>query len=75
MKNRAITKIARAASSPKDKGAGILLGYKKGESAQDGDTLLTIYAENERKLGDAKSLANKLQPVIVEGMILEEIVE
>ncbi len=75
VKNRAVTKIARAAGSPKDKGAGVVLGYKKGESTHEGDTLLTIYAENERKLSDAKSLANKLQPVVVEGMILEEIVE
>jgi AMP phosphorylase len=75
VKNRAVTKIARTAGSPKDKGAGVVLGYKRGESAAEGDTLLTIYAENERKLSDAKSLANKLQPVVVEGMILEEIVE
>lgn len=29
--NRALIKIARAASSPRDKGAGVMSSYKKGE--------------------------------------------
>lgn len=73
--NRAIIKVARAAGSPKDKGAGVMLRFKKGERAEEGEPLLTIYAENERKLNDAKVLARKLQPTRVEGMILEEVVE
>lgn len=73
--NRAIVRVARAAGSPKDKGAGIMLKLKKGECTEKGESLLTIYAENKRKLGDAKALAYKLQPIRVEGMILEEIVE
>lgn len=73
--NRAIVRITRASGSPKDKGAGIMLRLKKGERAEMGETLLTIYADNQRKLNDAKALAHKLQPVRVEGMILEEIVE
>ncbi len=72
--NRAIIKIARLAGSPKDKGAGIILGFKKGECTEKGEALLTIYAENKRKLNDAKTLASKLQPIRVEGMILEEVV-
>ncbi|MDD2666573.1 MAG: AMP phosphorylase [Methanocellales archaeon] len=72
--NRAIVKIARSAGSPKDKGAGIVLGFKKGEGAEKGEALLTIYAENKRKLDDAKTLASKLQPIRVEGMILGEVV-
>ena len=73
--NREIIKIARAAGAPRDKGAGLVLKFKKGERAEEGETLLTIYAENSRKLDDAKTLASKLQPVKLEGMILGEIVE
>ncbi|HIH36943.1 MAG TPA: AMP phosphorylase [Methanocellales archaeon] len=72
--NRAIIKIARSAGSPKDKGAGITLGFKKGEGAEKGETLFTIYAENKRKLDDAKTLASKLQPIRIEGMVLGEVV-
>jgi AMP phosphorylase len=73
--NRAIIKIARAAGSPTNKGAGIILHFKKGERAEEGKTLFTLYAENERKLEDAKTLASKLQPIKLEGMILGEVVE
>ena len=74
-RNRALIKMARAAGSPKDKGAGLILRYKKGERVEEGEPLLTIYAENKRKLEDARVLAGKLQPVLVEGMILGEVVE
>ena len=73
--NRAIVKVARSSGSPKDKGAGILLKLKKGQRAEKGEPLFTIFSENKRKLNDAKTLAHKLQPVRVEGMILEEILE
>lgn len=73
--NRAIVTLARAAGSPRDTGAGIMLQFKKGERAERGETLLTIYAENQRKLKEAKALAIKFRPVRVEGMILEDIVE
>lgn len=73
--NRAIVRVARSAGSPKDKGAGVMLKKKKGERAEEGEPLLTIYAENKRKIEDARMLAQKLQPVRIEGMILEEIVE
>ena len=74
-RNRALIKIARAAGSPRDKGAGLILRYKKGERVEEGEPLITIYAENKRKLEDARVLAGKLQPVLVEGMILGEVVE
>jgi AMP phosphorylase len=73
--NRALIKIARAAGSPRDKGAGLMLRYKKGERVEEGQPLITIYAENKRKMEDARVLAGKLQPVQVEGMILGEVVE
>jgi thymidine phosphorylase len=46
-----------------------------GERVEEGQPLITIYAENKRKMEDARVLAGKLQPVQVEGMILGEVVE
>ena len=50
IRNKAIIKIARAAGAPKDKGAGVMLSLKKGERAEKGDILFTIFSENKRKL-------------------------
>ncbi len=48
--NTALVEMARAAGSPKDKGAGILLNKKVGDSVKEGEILLTVYAENSSKL-------------------------
>ncbi len=73
IKNREITMIARAAGAPHDKGAGILLHAKGGDETDKGKQLFTIYAEKKEKLEHAKSLLQKLKPVVVEGMLLEDI--
>jgi len=73
--NRAITRIARTAGSPKDKGAGVYLFKKKGEIVEKGDALFRVYAEAKWKLEDALKLARTLMPITIEGMILEEVVE
>lgn len=52
--NTAINKIARAAGAPTDKGAGLYLEKKVGEKVKMGETLFTVYAENEFKMGFAK---------------------
>lgn len=48
--NNGLIELARAAGSPKDKGAGVKLYKKVGDSAKKGDRLLTVYAEKSRKL-------------------------
>jgi len=48
--NSAIVEVARAAGSPKDKGAGILLYKKIGDVVKKGEKLFTVYAEKARKL-------------------------
>ncbi|MCD6461358.1 MAG: AMP phosphorylase [Thermoplasmata archaeon] len=73
IKNKAIVKITRAAGAPKDKGAAVLLHAKEGDSVDPGDVLFTIHADSERKLRDAVSVAQRLNPITVEGMILEQI--
>jgi AMP phosphorylase len=61
--NRNIAQIARAAGTPNDKGAGLLLKAKIGDNVAQGDTLFSIFAENTRKLNLAESLARKLEPI------------
>ena len=73
IKNKELVRVARAAGSPRDKGAGIVLSKKVGSKVDKGETLLTIYADNELKMQDALSVAMKLEPVIIEGMVLARI--
>jgi len=53
--------IARAAGTPKDKGAGILLHKKMGDKVKKGQTLFEIYAEKSYKLERALRLARELK--------------
>lgn len=48
--NASLIEIARAAGSPKDKGAGVLLYKKVGDVVKKDETIFTIYAEKIRKL-------------------------
>jgi AMP phosphorylase len=73
--NRAINLIARRAGNPHEKGAGIMLTGKRGFKVNRGDVIMEIYAERTSKLNDAKNLAEKLNPVLIEGMLLERISE
>ncbi len=47
---RTISKIARVAGAPKDKGAGIYLHKHVHDHVDKGDILFTIYAENKQRL-------------------------
>ncbi|MFA4645921.1 AMP phosphorylase [Pyrococcus kukulkanii] len=69
--NKAITAIAREAGAPEDKGAGIMLHVKVGEKVKEGDPLFTIHAESEGKLDKAIILARRLEPIRIEGMVLQ----
>lgn len=73
--SRKVVQIARAAGSPRDRGAGIYLHHKRGDRVEIGDTLYTIYADHEHRLQEAVALANQLKPVQIEGMVIEEVVE
>lgn len=48
-----LTRVARLAGSPRDKGAGVYLYTHFGYDIKKGDKLFTIYAESERKLDEA----------------------
>lgn len=71
--NRSIVNIARAAGSPRDKGAGVLLHAGKGLKVAKGDMLFEIYSESEYKLEQAVKLAKQYPPVALEGMLLQRI--
>ncbi len=51
--NKEISKIARLAGAPQDKGAGIYLCKHKNSRVVKGEKIFTIYAENEEKLNFA----------------------
>lgn len=70
--NKSITKIAQAAGAPLDKGAGVVLNYKRGYAVSRGEKLLSIYAEKESRLHEATALATRTMPIIVEGMLLQK---
>ncbi|MEM5790831.1 MAG: AMP phosphorylase [Candidatus Aenigmatarchaeota archaeon] len=78
IKNSAIIQIARTAGAPKDKGAGVKLNVKLGESVKKGDDLFTIYSDNYMRLNDAFNLAEELEPIVVgkkfeEKMLLDKV--
>ena len=73
--NAAITSIARSAGAPIEKGAGVILRWKRGYKVKKDDVLLEIYAERESKLTEAYNVALRTTPVTVEGMLLHKVPE
>lgn len=51
--NKKIADIGSRTGAPKDKGAGLYLHKKKGDKVSKGDLLMTLYANNEKKLAKA----------------------
>lgn len=72
--NGGLAEVARAAGSPKDKGAGIQLYKKLGDSVKGGDKLFTVYAEKARKLRRAKKVL-ETENVIGVGSRMEMLIE
>ena len=76
--NGMITRIARTAGAPKDKGAGICLHRKMGDKVSRGDTLFEIYSEKTFKLNEALRIMKGKNVVNVGkkySIVLEEIPE
>ena len=70
--NRMISRIARAAGAPKNKGAGVLMHVKQGDKVKVGDVLFDIIAESETKLSMALEVAGQLEAVEMEKVILSK---
>lgn len=75
IKNKALIAIARAAGSPKEHGAGLVVHHKRGDRIGPGESVMTIYAESQYRLDQALALARKVEPVNVEGMLLSRMPE
>ena len=74
--NRRISRTARIAGAPKDKGAGIYMHVKLDDFVNKGDRLFDIYAEKKFKLDHATKICMENFPVDVEDrddMLIEEI--
>lgn len=59
MNNTALVEIARAAGSPKDKGAGIVLYKKLGDRVAKDEKLFTVYSEKQQKLERVRTLMDE----------------
>lgn len=73
IRNKDVVAIAKAAGAPNDKGAGLMIYKKKGQRVEAGETLFTIYADNEAKLRRARETAMKYPPMEIEGMLLKRV--
>jgi len=63
MDNVALLELARAAGAPKDKGAGIQLYKKLGDTVKKGEKIFTMYSEKSRKLNRVRKLLEESRPV------------
>ncbi len=61
--NKKIAQLARVAGSPADKGAGLFLFKKVGESVKKREPVLKIYAESREKLKYAIKFYKKTVPI------------
>jgi AMP phosphorylase len=73
-------RIAREAGCPKEKGAGVVLHAKLGDTVHKDGVLLEIYAERSSKLESALALAKQLSPIVLskkpeEKMVLDRVPE
>ena len=63
--NECISKIARIAGAPEDKGAGMYLHHHVGDVVKKGESLFTIFAHNEAELGFAVQACAKMDGVLI----------
>lgn len=68
--NKKISRIARAAGSPKVKGAGIVLKVEHGDRIKKGDVILEIYSDSESKLSYALKVAEEINPIELQKIVL-----
>lgn len=63
--SESFAQVAREAGAPKEKGAGIVLKAKLGDTVKKDEVLFEIYAERAGKLESALELAKTLQPIVL----------
>lgn len=75
-----LVRVAREAGTPKEKGAGVRLHVKLGDTVHKDGVLFEIYAERSSKLSSALELAKQLSPIVLskkpeEKMVLDQVPE
>ncbi len=75
-----LVRIAREAGTPKEKGAGLVLHAKLGDTVRKDGILFEIHADRASKLASALELAKTLSPIVLskkpeERMILDQVPE
>jgi AMP phosphorylase len=60
-----LVEAARFAGAPKDKGAGVLLYKKTGDTVHEGDRILSLYAEKAGKLEKAREILQQERVIMV----------
>ncbi|MFN7991378.1 MAG: AMP phosphorylase [Candidatus Micrarchaeia archaeon] len=71
--NKMISKIARIAGAPRDKGAGVLLHRLRGDRVEKGDKMFTIHAHSEANLDFALNALKDLEPIEMRKMLLGQV--
>jgi AMP phosphorylase len=74
-RNKRIVEVARLAGAPDDKGAGVFLHKKMGESIKKGEPIFTIYSSTESGADAALASMNADLPVTIDGMLMERMAE
>jgi AMP phosphorylase len=72
--NNGLIEVARAAGSPKDKGAGIHLYKKLGDRVEKDQKLFTVYAEKSTKLERVKDVLEHEESIIGVGQRMEMLI-
>lgn len=73
--NKLLSRIARAAGAPTDRGAGIYLHTHHGDMVKPGDPLLDIYAESEGRLSTAIKMLQGYDAVELEKIVIDSMRE
>ncbi len=71
--NKVMSKTARIAGAPRDKGAGVLIHRMRGDRVEKGDKLFTVFSESEAKLDFALKALKELEPIEMRKMLLGSI--
>ncbi|MEM3400156.1 MAG: AMP phosphorylase [Candidatus Micrarchaeia archaeon] len=71
--NIAISRIARAAGAPKEKGAGIKLHCEQGDRVEKGDKLFEIFAESEVRLDAALKVLEETRVIEFQRVVLGKV--
>ncbi|MDE1797970.1 MAG: AMP phosphorylase [Candidatus Micrarchaeota archaeon] len=73
--NKLLSRIARAAGAPLDKGAGLFLYCQKGDVLKAGQPIMDIYADSDAKLDMALKVLENYEAVELEKMVLDQLRE